>query len=134
MALGTAFAAQMSTAVLTASDNLNLNLTNGLFAEWDLKSFIENATEYARVIIGAIIVLLGVVAVGWAFYKGVSKLMGGQSAQQTSWGTVIVLFLVGGAAMVGGGALIFSIAQGGKQTIDELGGGMILPMISALLP
>lgn len=132
MALGTALAVEMSTAVLTVSDNLNL--TGGLLAEWDLMSFIKNATEYARVIIGAIIVLLGVIAVGWAFYKGVSKLMGGQSAQQTSWGMVVVLFLVGGAAMVGGGSLIFTIAAGGKTTIEDLGGGMILPMVAALLP
>lgn len=131
MALTTALAVKANTALFALADNFNLN---GLLGEWDLKSFIQNATEYARVIIGAIIVLLGVIAIGWAFYKGVSKLMGGQSSQQTSWGTVVILFLIGGAAMVGGGALIFSIAEGGKTTIEDLGGGMILPMIASVLP
>lgn len=114
--------AQANRALFTIADH-------PLVADWDLKSFITNSTTYARVIIGAVIVLLGTCAVGWGAYKFFSKLFGGQSAAQTSWVTVALLIIVGGAAMAGGGTLIFSIAEGGKTTIEDLGGGTILPYL-----
>lgn len=105
-----------------------------LFAKWDLISAITNATAFAKLVIGALIVLFGTCAVGWAVYKFFGKLGNSQSAAQTSWFTIVVLFIAGGAAMAGGSTLIFDIAQGGKDTIEQLGGGMILPYFLTMWP
>lgn len=102
---------------------------NPLVADWDLKSFIVNATTYIKFIGGLMIALMGTAAVVWGAYKFFAKLFGGQSAAQTSWFTVALLIIVGGAAMAGGGSLAFGIAEGGKTTIEDLGGGMILPYL-----
>lgn len=102
---------------------------NPLVADWDLKSFIVNATTYIKFIGGLVIALMGTAAVVWGAYKFFAKLFGGQSAAQTSWFTVALLIIVGGAAMTGGGSLVFGIAEGGKTTIEDLGGGMILPYL-----
>lgn len=102
---------------------------NPLVADWDLKSFIINATTYIKFIGGLVIALMGTAAVVWGAYKFFAKLFGGQSAAQTSWFTVALLIIVGGAAMTGGGSLVFGIAEGGKTTIEDLGGGMILPYL-----
>lgn len=102
---------------------------NPLVADWDLKSFIVNATTYIKFIGGLVIALMGTAAVVWGAYKFFAKLFGGQSAAQTSWFTVALLIIVGGAAMAGGGSLVFGIAEGGKTTIEDLGGGMILPYL-----
>ena len=100
-----------------------------LVADWDLKSFLVNATTYIKLVGGMVIALLGTAAVVWGAYKFFAKLFGGQSAAQTSWVTVAILIIVGGAAMAGGGALVFGIAEGGKTTIEDLGGGTILPYL-----
>ena len=105
-----------------------------LVADWDLKSFLVNATTYIKFIGGLVIALLGTAAVVWGAYKFFSKLFGGQSAAQTSWGTVALLIIIGGAAMAGGGSLVFSIAEGGKITIEDLGGGTILPYLLTMWP
>lgn len=102
---------------------------NPLVADWDLKSFIVNATTYIKFIGGLLVAMMGTAAVVWGAYKFFAKLFGGQSAAQTSWFTVALLIIVGGAAMTGGGSLVFGIAEGGKTTIEDLGGGMILPYL-----
>ena len=105
-----------------------------LVAAWDLKSFLVNATTNIKFLGGLVIVLIGTAAVIWGVYKFFAKLFGGQSAQQTSWVTVALLIIIGGAAMAGGGSLAFSIAEGGKKTIEDLGGGMILPYLLTMWP
>lgn len=105
-----------------------------LVADWDLKSFLVNATINIKFLGGLFIALLGTAAVVWGIYKFFNKLFGGQSAQQTSWVTVALLIIIGGAAMTGGGSLAFGIAEGGKKTIEDLGGGMILPYLLTMWP
>ena len=102
--------------------------------DWDVKSFLENSTDYLKVAGGLFIGLIGLAGVIWAAVKIIGKLMGTQSAQQTSWGLVIVLFIVGGAMMVGGGTLVFDVAAGGQRTVREMGGGTILPFLGTYLP
>ena len=105
-----------------------------LVADWDLKSFLVNATTNIKFLGGLFIALIGTAAVVWGVYKFFTKLFGGQSAQQTSWVTVALLIIIGGAAMAGGGSLAFGIAEGGKKTIEDLGGGMILPYLLTMWP
>lgn len=94
---------------------------------WELGEALENAKEYAEVIGGAFLALLGVVAIIYGGYLLVKKLMAGQQ-NQDSWVKIVILIIVGGALSVTGFGLISTIAEGGKDTIEELGGGTILPI------
>lgn len=95
---------------------------------WDLKSALENATEYAQDIGGGFLMLLGVVAIIYGGYLLIKKLMAGQQ-NQDSWIKIVILIIVGGALFASGFTLISEIAKGGQQTIEDLGGATILPLI-----
>lgn len=94
-------------------------------AAWDLKSFLENSTEYLKTVGGAFLVLMGVAAVIWGAVLLIKKLMGGQQ-NQDNWIKILALVILGGAIAVGGFALVFEIGSGGKKTIEDLGGGTLL--------
>lgn len=102
-----------------------MNMINLPSASWDLLSFLQSATEYVRVAGGSLLALMGTAGVVWGGVLLVKKLMASQQ-DQTSWAKIIGLILIGGALMVGGFSLISTIAAGGKTTIEDLGGGMIL--------
>lgn len=109
-----------------------MNIINALpTAEWDLISFFENAKDYVGIAGGGLLALLGTVGVVWGGVLLIKKLMASQQ-DQTSWLKIIALIIFGGALMVGGFVLISNIASGGKTTIEDLGGGMIL--LQGLLP
>lgn len=103
-----------------------MDIINGLGgAEWDLVSFFENARNYAKLVGGGLLALLGTVGVVWGGVLLIKKLMAGHQ-NQDSWMKILALILVGGALMAGGFALISQIASGGKTTIEDLGGGLIV--------
>lgn len=102
-----------------------MNLSNLPFASWDLLSFLENATNYVRLAGGSALALMGTVGVIWGGVLLIKKLMATQQ-DQTSWGKVGGLILVGGALMVGGFSLLSTIAAGGRATIEDLGGGAMI--------
>lgn len=102
-------------------------------AQWDLVSFFNNARDYAGYAGGGLIALLGTIMVIWGVVQLARKLLGGQNAQQIGWFSVIMLLLIGGALTVGGFVWVFSIAEGGKTTIDDLGGGFIMLQLQSLI-
>ena len=102
-----------------------MNLSNLPSASWDLLSFLENATNYVRVAGGSLLALMGTAGVIWGGVLLIKKLMASQQ-DQTSWVKILGLILLGGALMVGGFSLISTIAAGGRTTIEDLGGGMVL--------
>lgn len=95
---------------------------------WDLENLLTNATSKFKLWIGLFFGLVGIIAIAWGVYKFFAKLFGGPSGQQTSWLTIAVLIIAGAVVAFGGTSLVFDIAQGGKQTIEDLGNGMILPI------
>ncbi|MEU3016588.1 hypothetical protein ABZ635_04225 [Nocardiopsis sp. NPDC007018] len=108
-----------------------MNMTHLPSASWDLLSFLQSATSYVQGAGGALLVLMGTAGVVWGGVLLIKKLMASQQ-DQTSWVKIIALILIGGALMVGGFNLISSIAAGGKTTIEDLGGGMIVLGIDQL--
>lgn len=93
-------------------------------AAWDLMSFLQNAKSYIQSAGGALLMLLGAVGLVWGGVLLIKKLMGNpQTSQQTGWGTIVLLILVGGALGTGGWNLISTVGSGGQTTIMELGGG-----------
>lgn len=93
-------------------------------AGWDLQSLFENAGEYAKNAGGALLVMMGIVGVVWGGVLLIKKLMSSQQ-DNTSWGKIILLIMLGGALAVGGFNLIFMVGKGGKTTIEDLGKGLI---------
>lgn len=105
-----------------------MNLDNMLYgftpvsAAWDLGTFLQNAKKAIETWGGYFLMLLGVVAVIYSVYQAVKGLMNPQRAQ-TNWLQVAAAFILGGALTIGGYKWVGDIAQGGKKTIDDLGGG-----------
>lgn len=100
-------------------------------AGWDLVSFLKNAADYAKIAGGALVTLIGVVAVVWGAVLLVKKFMSEQS--RDSWLKIIALMLIGGAIVASGAAIIWTVTSGGQQTIEDLGGGSILLSHAQLL-
>ncbi|MFF3128673.1 hypothetical protein ACFVRD_41910 [Streptomyces sp. NPDC057908] len=97
-------------------------------AAWDLTSFLLNAKSQVQLWGGLLLMLLGTVGLLWGGVLLIKKLMANpQSAnQQSSWGTIALLILVGGALGTGGWSLVSTIGSGGQQTITDLGGGTVI--------
>lgn len=104
-------------------------LGSGLVADWDLISAIQNSKNYTATFGGAVVGLIGFVIIIWAVFQLALKITGSEKGRQTSWFMVIFAIVVSGAMIYGGWQLIMSVAQGGHQTINDLGGGTILPLL-----
>lgn len=91
-------------------------------ANWDLRTFLSNATEYISQAGGLLLALLGAAGIVWGGVLLIKKLMSGQQ-DQTSWAKIIMLVLIGGALFAGGWTLMSTIASGGQTTILDIGGG-----------
>lgn len=95
-------------------------------ANWDLQTLLENAGTYAKNVGGALLVLMGIVGLVWGGTLTIKKLMSSQQ-DNTSWGKIILLLIIGGAMASAGFGLVFMIGSGGEKTIKDLGtGGVIL--------
>lgn len=106
----------------------------GLAPAFSIIDFLTNTQDMAKLIIGLVVALVGIVVMGWAVIQFLMKLVGSQSAQQKSWFLIAGAFFVGGAMAVGGSAwaLMDNIGQGGRETLEELGNGFAVPL--AYLP
>lgn len=89
------------------------------YANWSLETFLENATSNVRNLGAVFLGLMGLIGLIWGGTLLIKKLMSGQQ-DQTSWGKIIMLIIIGGALM-GGGVLLFEIGESGEQTIRDLG-------------
>lgn len=102
---------------------------------WDLTNFLSNSTSQLKTWGGMAFTLIGVVMIIVAIVK-IAKALISHGKTQTSWPINIALLLVGGALSIGGAwGWVSGIAQGGKQTIDDLG-NTALPSVlfSAFMP
>jgi hypothetical protein len=94
---------------------------------WDLKSFIDNTSDYVKVVGGALLMLMGTVALIAGGIFGLTKLFGNQQhGQGKKWWQIGALILLGGAFAAGGFSLISTIGSGGQKTIEDLGGTIVL--------
>lgn len=111
-----------------------MNVANVMALAWDLGTFLQNATSTLKTWGNYLIILIGVVMIIVAVYQIAKGLISHGRGQPTNWFVAILLLIIGGALMVGGFTWVSGIAEGGKQTIDDLGngsgsGGIILPLL-----
>ena len=88
-------------------------------ANWDIGTFLANATDTIQGWGGLFLMLIGVVMIIVAGYKIATGLM--SDNKQVSWFKVVVLLIVGGVLAFGGYEILSDAASMGKHTIDELG-------------
>jgi hypothetical protein len=90
---------------------------------WSINGFLTNLNSSLFSWGKIIVVILGVIMVlAGLFQIGKGLMSGGRS--QTNWVVAIALFFLGGAlAFSGGWGLVQSVAQGGAQTLNDLGTG-----------
>ncbi|PAE87726.1 hypothetical protein [Shouchella clausii] len=92
---------------------------------WDLRNFLKNSFSTLGDWISLAVMILGIIAVGYAVWQIVSGLMS-QGKKQTNWAVAITLLLVGGVlSMTTGFQFVQDIARGGRKTIEDLGGQTI---------
>lgn len=93
-------------------------------AEWDLESFLTNSQEKLKEWGGLALGVIGVICLIWGGVLVAKKLMASpqQAQQQSGWGTIALLIIVGGALITGGINLMTTISGGGEKTITDLGG------------
>lgn len=89
-------------------------------ADWSIETFLDNAFDNVEGIGGSLLMLMGILAVIWGGVLLFKKLMAGQK-DQTSWGTIAMLIVIGGAVAFGGAAIVFDIAESSEDTIHEIG-------------
>lgn len=118
----------VSTMNLAQGGGQGIQSTGG--GDWDLIKLFENMTEYGQVAGGAFLSFMGLLGVIWGGTLLIKKLMSEQSRE--SWVKIVALLLLGGALLFSGIGLILKFAEGGKDTIEEFGAGVILPNIDAV--
>ncbi|WP_156395404.1 hypothetical protein [Paenibacillus sp. Root52] len=102
---------------------LNFDLLTGA---WDIGSFLENVTAKLGDWSKLFLMLIGLIAVVVAVFQVVTALWSG-GKKQVNWFVYGALFILGGAlSSTTGYDLIKNIAGGGRQTIEDLGGGVSL--------
>lgn len=78
-------------------------------------TFVQNVGSYVVVIAGFVMIIVAIVQIA----KGLAS--GGKG--QVNWAMSIGCLLVGGALAFGGWTAVTSIANGGQQTIQDMGHG-----------
>lgn len=96
------------------------------FLSWDLTNFLENSKEQLEKWGGSIILIVGVVMIIAAVWQIASGLMS-HGKKQTNWAIALLLLIVGGAFIAGGWSFVSNIAEGGKRTLEDLGGATVIP-------
>ncbi len=90
-----------------------------------IKKFFENAQTVLADWGGAGLMALGIIMMIVAAVK-VGKALMGNSQQQTPWMQMAMLFIFGGALMVGGFELLRSFSDMANESINELAGNAAL--------
>lgn len=108
---------------------ISLSLLGGLGGDsststnWTISGFLSALQKSALNYVKIIILIVGVVMVGVGIYQ-VAKNLISHGKGQTNWVITALLIVVGGTLMLGTGwDVIKNIANGSKQTLDDMGKG-----------
>lgn len=99
-----------------------MGLLNNAFMAFDILSFLSNATEFIKKIGGYVVILAGFIMIIVAIVQ-IAKGLASGGKGQVNWVMSIGCLLVGGALAFGGWNLVTAVANGGSQTIKDMGTG-----------
>lgn len=91
----------------------------------DVGNLLDNGAALIQDWGGLFLILMGTVAIVWAGWLALQKLMSSEG-NRTSWIKIIVLLILGGALAVGGFNVVSDFGQSGSDTIDKLSTGVML--------
>jgi len=104
----------------------SFDILTGAAGDWDLRTFLTNSFDTLGEWFSLAIMILGIIAVAYAIWQIVTGLMS-HGKKQVNWAVTIILLLVGGAlSMATGFDFVRGIAEGGRATIEDLGGQSIV--------
>lgn len=90
---------------------------------WSIGGFLKALQGSITVYVKWIILIIGLVMVGFGIYQIAKNLISGGKGQ-TNWVTTFLLLIVGGTLMLGSGwGVIKNISKGSSHTLDEMGKG-----------
>lgn len=122
-----------------------MNAINALFlklmmtgSKWELDTFLKNLNNSLGKWGQAIVAIIGLVLIIIGVFKIAQGLMSGGRGQ-TNWVLSIGMILIGGIlALSTSFQLLKDIGKGANDTLNNMGntgdGGMILPLLRAMLP
>lgn len=90
------------------------------FLDFDIMTFLGNATEFVKNIGSYVVILAGFVMIIVAIVQ-IAKGLASGGKGQVNWVMSISCLLVGGALAFGGWAMVTNIANGGQKTIKDMG-------------
>lgn len=91
--------------------------------KWSIGGFLKALQGSITVYVKWIILIIGLVMVGFGIYQIAKNLISGGKGQ-TNWVTTFLLLIVGGTLMLGSGwGVIKNISKGSSHTLDEMGKG-----------
>ena len=99
-----------------------MSFLNNALMSFDILSFLSNATEFIKKIGGYVVILAGFVMIIIAVVQ-IAKGLASGGKGQVNWVMSIGCLLVGGALAFGGWNLVTALANGGQQTIADMGNG-----------
>lgn len=100
-------------------------------AGWTLDNALRNFQHFLQRDGGYVLAIVGVLLILFAGFKFAKAIWGQQEKGKnaTIGGIAIV---VGGAMLFGGWGLFSTMANGGNTTVQQMGGGFTLPIVTVL--
>lgn len=91
--------------------------------DWTISKFLDALQQSIGNYVKIIIMIIGLVMVGFGIYQIAKNLISGGKGQ-TNWVTTFLLIIVGGTLMLSGGwEVIRHFSGGSKTTLDNMGQG-----------
>ena len=101
-----------------------------IFGAWDMGSFLDNSKNTLQTWGAAFVLLVGVFCLIACVVCIVKKLT---AKQPGGMGKIIGFGAAAAAFLFGGWTLLSSIMEGTEQSIVDLGGGVIMPVLCAVI-
>lgn len=112
---------------MTKITALMANLPTLPTMDWDLRTFLENSTQTLGEWAGLAVALIGIVMIFVSIWMIATGLMS-HGKKQTNWAVALITLLFGGVlAAAGGFNFMKGVAEGGRKTMEDLGGNVIMP-------
>lgn len=99
---------------------------------WDLISALTNSGNYGKKVGGAIIVVFGIILIIYGVFKVFKAITGREGSEGPQWFKAALALIAGGAMEFGAWTLFESIANGGQNTVSQLGGGGVVMLLKFL--
>jgi uncharacterized membrane protein len=100
-------------------------------AGWTLDTALKNFENFLKNEGGVVLAIVGVLLILFAGFK-FAKAIWGQQEKGKNATVGGIAIIVGGAMLFGGWSLFSTMANGGNSTVQQMGGGFTIPIVTVL--